>query len=145
MNETSKNICGVCCSMKNKPFQNKTCVPVLNVSWVMIYDRVLWGFWAKLEIKLAFLCCMAGNSKAKNPKMPENDEFHQSLRPAMVQETIFHYWSGNRFQLWTEGEKILFMECYVRAYLTDRWVCQDLRLDGEICYWPKPECTRGKK
>lgn len=39
-----------------------------NVSGVMIYDGVWWCFWAKLEIKLAFLCCMAQNSKAKIPR-----------------------------------------------------------------------------
>ena len=63
-----------------------------NISWVMICDRVWWGFWAKLEIKLAFLCRMAveipqrnkKKRKKENPKMPEKDEFYQSLRPSMV-------------------------------------------------------------
>ena len=65
-----------------------------NVSWVMICDRVRRGFWAKLKIKLAFLCRMAveipqqkkkkKKRKKENPNMPENDEFYQSLRPSMV-------------------------------------------------------------
>ncbi len=50
----------------------------------MIYDRVQWGFWAKLEIKLAFSMLHGLKFQSKNPKMPENDEFYQSLRPAMV-------------------------------------------------------------
>lgn len=43
----------------------------------------------KLEIKLLFLRRMAQEKKKKkiqsrNPKMPENDEFYQSLRPTVA-------------------------------------------------------------
>lgn len=51
----------------------------LELYFMIVYA----GFWAELEIKLAFLL-HGSKFQSRNPKMPENDEFYQSLRPTMV-------------------------------------------------------------